>query len=323
MNPGATIVPAGSLLSSALFAPVSGFAPLWFRNELIGAVSADWLPRLDPRLFKLEDEEVGGLPVVRIRGGDRRSESGLVPAPTLNRWFAQWAEELRSQGMLPGWRGENVHLYGANESAPLLEVERALLRPLGLLLRTVQVNVFSFQDKRLKVWIARRADSKPVDPGKMDCLVGGGIVGDETPLETLVRECQEEAGIGRAQARRAVPAGIIDSTTPTSDATGAVLHRERASVYDLKVPLEFHPVLDEGESSAAQWLSTERLLASLVAMGVIMAIGVFLPMGPLAHYFKLQALPPLYFVLLPLILLGYMALTQAMKGFYRRRWGWQ
>ncbi|MBS0508307.1 MAG: cation transporting ATPase C-terminal domain-containing protein, partial [Proteobacteria bacterium] len=56
---------------------------------------------------------------------------------------------------------------------------------------------------------------------------------------------------------------------------------------------------------------------------VIVAIGLFLPMGPLAHYFKLQALPPLYFALLPFIVLGYMALTQAMKGVYRRRWGWQ
>jgi Mg2+-importing ATPase len=55
----------------------------------------------------------------------------------------------------------------------------------------------------------------------------------------------------------------------------------------------------------------------------IMAFGVFLPMGPIAHYFRLQALPPLYFVFLPLILLAYMALTQAMKGFYARRYGWQ
>ncbi|MDE2414174.1 MAG: magnesium-translocating P-type ATPase [Comamonadaceae bacterium] len=61
----------------------------------------------------------------------------------------------------------------------------------------------------------------------------------------------------------------------------------------------------------------------LVMTGLIMAVGVFLPMGPLAHYFKLQALPPLYFALLPLIVLGYMTLTQAMKGIYMRRWGWQ
>ena len=263
MNPGSGIVAATCLLSSTLPAPVSGFAPLWFRNELIGAVSSAWLPRLDSRLFKLDDDDVGGLPVVRIRGGDRRSESGLVPAHTLNRWFAQWAEDLRSQGLLPGWRGENVHLYGANETSPLLEVERSLLRPLGLLLRSVQVNVFSYQDKRLKVWVARRADNKAVDPGKLDCLVGGGITGDETPLETLLRESQEEAGIGRALARRAVPAGVIDSTCATSDATGPVLHRERATLYDLKVPLEFQPVLADGETSEVHCLPPERLLASL------------------------------------------------------------
>jgi Mg2+-importing ATPase len=61
----------------------------------------------------------------------------------------------------------------------------------------------------------------------------------------------------------------------------------------------------------------------MVMTAVIMAIGIFLPMGPLAHYFKLQALPPLYFVFLPLILLAYMGLTQAMKGIYFRRYGWQ
>jgi len=61
----------------------------------------------------------------------------------------------------------------------------------------------------------------------------------------------------------------------------------------------------------------------LVMTAVIMAIGIFLPMGPLAHYFKLQALPPLYFVFLPMILLAYTGLTQAMKGIYVRRYGWQ
>lgn len=61
----------------------------------------------------------------------------------------------------------------------------------------------------------------------------------------------------------------------------------------------------------------------LVMTGAIMAVGLFLPMGPLAHYFKLEPLPPLYFACLPLILLSYMALTQAVKAFYRRRWGWQ
>ncbi|WP_324781016.1 magnesium-translocating P-type ATPase [Thiobacillus sedimenti] len=67
-----------------------------------------------------------------------------------------------------------------------------------------------------------------------------------------------------------------------------------------------------------------RAAPPLLAMtAFIMALGLFIPMGPFAHYFKLQALPPLYFGFLPGILLGYMALTQAMKGFYSRRFGWQ
>ena len=55
----------------------------------------------------------------------------------------------------------------------------------------------------------------------------------------------------------------------------------------------------------------------------IMAVAVFLPMGPIAHYFKMQSLPWLYFPLLTAILLGYMALAQGMKQFYIRRYGWQ
>jgi Mg2+-importing ATPase len=67
-----------------------------------------------------------------------------------------------------------------------------------------------------------------------------------------------------------------------------------------------------------------RAAAPLLATSLaIIAIGAFLPMGPLAHYFKLQPLPPLYFLFLVLIVLGYMALTQAMKGYYARRFGWQ
>ena len=71
------------------------------------------------------------------------------------------------------------------------------------------------------------------------------------------------------------------------------------------------------------FLQSRAALPLMLMTGVIMAVGIFLPMGPLAHYFKLQALPSLYFVFLPVILLAYMALTQAVKGYYIRRFGWQ
>jgi Mg2+-importing ATPase len=64
--------------------------------------------------------------------------------------------------------------------------------------------------------------------------------------------------------------------------------------------------------------------ASLMVMTLaIMAFGLWLPMGPLAGYFRLQALPPAYVGWLVAILLGYATLTTVMKRFYIERHGWQ
>ncbi len=56
---------------------------------------------------------------------------------------------------------------------------------------------------------------------------------------------------------------------------------------------------------------------------LVMTMGIALPFSPLASYLQLQALPLSYFPWLIAILVGYMALTQLVKGIYRRRYGWQ
>ena len=67
-----------------------------------------------------------------------------------------------------------------------------------------------------------------------------------------------------------------------------------------------------------------RAAAPLMAMTLaIMAVGLWLPLGPLAGYFKLQALPAAYYGWLLAILLGYCTLTTLMKRVYIRRYGWQ
>jgi Mg2+-importing ATPase len=71
-------------------------------------------------------------------------------------------------------------------------------------------------------------------------------------------------------------------------------------------------------------LIESRAAAPLTIMTLsIMTVGIFLPMGPLAEYFKMQPLPAAYFGWLALILLAYCALTTVMKRFYIRRYGWQ
>jgi P-type Mg2+ transporter len=67
-----------------------------------------------------------------------------------------------------------------------------------------------------------------------------------------------------------------------------------------------------------------RAAPPLMAMTLaIMALGLWLPMGPLAESFKLQPLPAAYFPWLAAILLGYGVLTTAVKRLYVRRFGWQ
>lgn len=75
-------------------------------------------------------------------------------------------------------------------------------------------------------------------------------------------------------------------------------------------------------TSKIPFIQSRAALPLMVMTFVIMAIGIFVPMGPLAEYFKLEALPLSYFFYLPFILLGYMILTQIMKTFYIRRYGW-
>jgi len=260
-----TITPATALLSGVMRHPAPGFAPFWFRNERIGAVSPGWIDRLDPQLFHVEHRPGSPLPHVALRGVDRRRDASIVPIESINQALQRWAERLRDAGVLPGYRDESILIYGAGEAQPLFRIERALLRPLGLLLRTVQLNVFVLEERRLSIWVARRSISKAVDPGRLDCLVGGGIRGGDTPLSTLLRECHEEAGISRQLARRANPVGVIDSIAPAGDVAGTVIHRERAMLYDLKVAPDFRPQLVDGEVEEAALLEAEVVNQQIAA----------------------------------------------------------
>ena len=104
--------------------------------------------------------------------------------------MAQIAQTLRDHGCLRGWRDELLDVYG--EGRRLCVLERAAMRPLGLLTKAVHLNAWS-SDGRL--WLARRSDTKATDPGRWDTLVGGLAVSAE-PLDTsLLRECFEEAGL--------------------------------------------------------------------------------------------------------------------------------
>lgn len=176
--------------------------------------------------------------------------------------LAQWGESARERWQLPGWRNERVVIRDARAS-PLFGIERALLRPLGLQLRSAQASVWSMTVAGPLIWIARRSASKPVEPGKLDALVAGGIAGLDAALPTLIRECQEEAGIPEVLARLASPAGELNMAYAADYDGLPVLHRERIALFDLELPPYFMPVVNDGEHEAIVPMTPGEALSSI------------------------------------------------------------
>lgn len=188
-----------------------------------------------------------------------------------------WAHSLLARGLLGGWRGERVRVHDALGQV-VFALERALLRPLGLPLRSVQAAVYTHRADGTWLWVAQRAHTKPVDPGLFDVLVAGGIAGDldheESAWETLLRECAEEAGLPSGLAEKARRAGefdavCLDRLAPSTGLPEAlpVLHRETLLSYWLEVPPDFEPRAVDGEHQAIVAMRPQEVLASIGAGG--------------------------------------------------------
>jgi len=65
------------------------------------------------------------------------------------------------------------------------------------------------------------------------------------------------------------------------------------------------------------WASWPLILTSLI----IVSVGAWLTVSPLADTLGFVALPPLYWLLLAVMLVGYAFLTQLVKTWFYRRFG--
>lgn len=144
------------------------------------------------------------LPHVQVQPDALRIGDEQAIGPALDHTLAQVADTLREAGCLRGWRNELMDVLTADEC--LGAIERAAMRPLGLLTRAVHLNAWT-PDGR--IWVARRALSKSTDPGMWDTLVGGLVSAQEGLELALVRECAEEAGLTPASLATRTPLRTI------------------------------------------------------------------------------------------------------------------
>lgn len=129
-----------------------------------------------------------------------------------------------------------VHLF--------FSLERAAVPYFGTKAYGVHVNGFVVDSNGRKyLWVARRSMTKQTYPGMLDHLVAGGQPVGLSCRENVIKECDEEAGIPRAIAERAVPVSAVSY----EDIEGERLKRDVLFCYDLELPLDFKPHNKDGE----------------------------------------------------------------------------
>jgi 8-oxo-dGTP pyrophosphatase MutT (NUDIX family) len=234
--------------AACMFDPADSLLPFTVEGVLVGWMRRAFAERLDqwPEYFSVRPRGVGML-------GD--FETALHRSVAI----AEVVESLATETVINGWRGELVTVAETFYSPPLFHIERAASRYFGLTMHAAHLNGLTMKDGELHMWIARRADSKPVDPGKLDNLAGGRIARGMLPFETLVIESFEEAGIPPALARTANGAGVVRCKREVDEG----MHHELIFVHDIMLPEIFVPQNQDGEVSEFHCMPVAKMLETL------------------------------------------------------------
>ena len=189
----------------------------------IGAAQIGWVrPRLSHSLM--------GLPAVSVTA-DAVEIDGAKP-----NCLQDLARTLADQGRV-GLRGENFDVRAGEEGPVLTVLDRGALPTFGVLAHGVHLNGLARRRDGVHIWVAKRAADKAVDPGKLDNIAAGGVPAGLTPLETLVKEAAEEAGIPAGLVRTAERVARIAYTMDRPEG----LRRDVLHCFDLNLPDRFVP----------------------------------------------------------------------------------
>ncbi len=159
--------------------------------------------------------------------------------------LADVIHELAEQTVITGWRNEQYAVCSEFGAPPLFYLERAAARFFGIATYAAHLNGVVRIDSGIRMWLARRSPSKPIDPGMLDNLVGGGIAAGLSVRETLVKEAWEEAGIAPEVAGRATPGRTLEILRQVPEG----VQQEKIFVFDLVLAPDFTPVNQDGEVS--------------------------------------------------------------------------
>ena len=190
--------------------------------------------------------------------GAPRAVALRLPAPERDARLARIHARLRADGLTPGWRDEPYPLRDRTGGEHGI-IERAASRFWGTLTLGAHCNgyVADASGRPTHLWIARRSDSKPTDPGRLDNLVGGGVPAGQSPREAVIREGWEEAGLEPRQMASLVTGGLVDLECDIPEGR----QHERLHVFDLELPAGLVPTNQDGEVAEHRLMTIAEALA--------------------------------------------------------------
>lgn len=174
---------------------------------------------------------------------------------------------LRQTGhfkVLDKWRGELYAVYGRGKEL-LFNVERSASPLFGVVTYGVHLTAYtrSRETGEIRIWTPRRARTKQTYGGMLDNAVAGGIASGETPFESLVRECGEEASLPEALVRENVKAaGTVTYWYIRDERAGGetgLMQPECQYIYDLELPEDVIPKPGDDEVEEFYLWSVEEV----------------------------------------------------------------
>lgn len=183
----------------------------------------------------------------------------LVPAADRVAWLADANRQLHAAHLVRGWRDETYGVPALDDGTLLATMERAAARFWGITTYGAHCNgyVAGPGGQPSHIWIARRALTKPTDPGLLDNLVGGGVPHGQSPFDCVLREGWEEAGLTPAHMAGLQPGRRLLVARDVAEG----FQREVVSVYDLALPHGLVPHNQDGEVHSITCMRVAEALA--------------------------------------------------------------
>jgi 8-oxo-dGTP pyrophosphatase MutT (NUDIX family) len=195
------------------------------------------------RTLRIDDAVIGYvdpgvLPALGSVGLQPRDGDIVVDGATLE----AMARALASAGCFR-WRDEAFDVRADPDGPVLATLDRGALPAFGIGAVGVHLNALVAGPDGPRLWVARRAADKLLDPGKFDHLVAGGVSAGLTPWQTLEKEAEEEAGLPASLLMGARHVGVVDYAMARDEG----LRRDRLHCYDVELPSSFVPEPRDGE----------------------------------------------------------------------------